>query len=100
MPEERRVIKIPEVRTTRFRYGRATLTIARSGNFLGGKLRSDIDAFERDELSAPELCAALVRDRIRRYWPSFSFDEADPLRLLALVTESPKTPSSTPPTPS
>lgn len=87
MAEKRRVIKIPEVKSTRVRYGRATLAIARCGGFLGEDLGRAINAFERDELKATELCAAFVRARIRRHSPSFNWDQADSVRLLGLVTE-------------
>ena len=93
MAEKRHVVEILGVKSTRVRYGRATLTIARCGGFLNEDLVGPIAAFDRNELSANELCAAFVRARVRRHSPSFSWDEADPERLLFLVAEASEDPA-------
>ncbi len=92
MAEKRRVIRLEGPRYARVRYGRATLTIARCGILSMGDLGKSIHAYQREELSAEEVCAAFVRRRVREHSPSFDWETADPQRLLRLVAEASEEP--------
>jgi hypothetical protein len=88
MAEKRRIIRIEGPPTTRVRYGRATLTIAQSGGILMSELGEGVDAYERGQLTAEKLCKRFARTRVKEHSPSFSWDDADPERVLKLVVEA------------
>jgi hypothetical protein len=92
MAEKRRIIRIEGPPTTRVRYGRATLTIAQSGGVLMSELGEGIDAYKKGELTAEKLCERFARTRVKEHSPSFSWDDADPERVLKLVVETSETP--------
>lgn len=92
MPEKRRVIRIVAPPTTRVRYGRATLTIAQTGGMVMSELGNAVADYESGELAAEQLCERFVRMRVKEHSPSFSWDEADPARVLRLVVEASEEP--------
>jgi hypothetical protein len=92
MAEKRRIIRIEGPPTTRIRYGRATLTVAQSGGILMSELGEGVEAYERGELTAEKLCQRFARTRVKEHSPSFSWDDADPERVLKLVVEASETP--------
>lgn len=92
MAEKRRIIRIEGPPTTRVRYGRATLTIAQSGGMVMNKLGECVEAYEIGELTAEKLCERFARTRVKEHSPSFSWDDADPKRVLKLVVEASRTP--------
>lgn len=92
MAEKRRIIRIEGPPTTRVRYGRATLTIAQSGEIVTNELGEGVAAYESGELTAEKLCERLTRTRVKEHSPSFSWDDADPERVLKLVVEASEKP--------
>jgi hypothetical protein len=88
MAEKPRVIRIQGPPTPRVRYGRATLTIAQSGGIVMSELGDAVEAYESGDLTAEELCERFVRTRVKEHSPSFSWDDADPARVLKLVVET------------
>jgi hypothetical protein len=93
MAEKRRIIRIEGPPTTRVRYGRATLTIAQSGGIVMNELGEDVEAYESRELTAEKLCERFARTRVNEHSPSFSWDDADPKRVLKLVVEASENPA-------
>jgi hypothetical protein len=70
------------------RYGRATLTISRWGRLIGkSELAEKIEAFRAAKESAQEVAWAFVQARVKEHSPTFSWEEADRLRLLGLVVD-------------
>ena len=92
MAEKGRIIRIEGPLTTRVRYGRATLTIAQSGGIVMSELGEGVEAYEREELTAEKLCERFARTRVKEYSPSFSWEHADPERVLKLVVEASEKP--------
>lgn len=92
MPEKRRVLRIVAPPTTRVRYGRATLTIAQTGGIVMSELGDAVADYESGELAAEQLCERFVRMRVTEHSPSFSWDEADPARVLKLVVDASEEP--------
>lgn len=92
MPEKRRIIRIEGPPTIRVRYGRATLTIARSGGIVMNELGEGVEAYERGEIAAEKLCERFARTRVKEHSSSFSWDDADPERVLKLVVEASEKP--------
>jgi len=84
--------EIEEIKTTRVRFGRAALTIARSGDVSARVLSGAVGGFERGDLSASQLCQRFVRSRIRRHSPTFDWAQADEARLLQLVIKNSDSP--------
>lgn len=92
MAEKRRIIRIEGPPTTRVRYGRATLTIAQSGGIVMHELGESVEAYESGQLTAQRLCERFARTRVEEHSPSFSWDDADPERVLRLVVEASEKP--------
>ena len=92
MAEKRRIIRIEGPRTTRVRYGRATLTIAQSGGIVMSELGEGVEAYERGELTAEKLCERFAGTRVKEHSPSFSWEDAGPERVLKLVVEASEKP--------
>jgi hypothetical protein len=92
MAEKRRIIRIEGPRTTRVRYGRATLTIAQSGGIVMSELGEGVEAYERGELTAEKLCERFAGTRVKEHSPSFSWEDADSERVLKLVVEASEKP--------
>lgn len=92
MAEKRRIIRIEGPPTTRVRYARATLTIARSGGIVMNEVGEGVEAYESGELTAEKLCERFARTRVKEHSPSFSWDAADPERVLKLVVEASEKP--------
>jgi hypothetical protein len=61
------------------------LTVAQRGGIMMSELGEAVAAYERGKLTAEELGERFVRIRVREHSPSFSWDEADPARVLELV---------------
>ena len=78
------------------RYGRATLTIRRSGDY-GGLVRetnlsAKLAAFRVGDATAEAVAWAFVRGRIKSHSPTFSWKGADLGRLIKLVIECSESP--------
>ncbi|MEA2361854.1 MAG: hypothetical protein QOD71_999 [Thermoleophilaceae bacterium] len=95
MAGRRRIIRIEGPPPTRVHYGRATLTIAQSGGILMKDLGGAIAAYESGELTAEKLCERFARTRVQEHSASFSWDDADPQRVLMLVVQASEMPRST-----
>ena len=92
MAGKRRIIRIEGPPTMRVRYGRATLTIAQKGGIVMNELGEAVVAYESGELAADEVCERFVRTRVKGHSPSFSWERADPTRILKLVVETSQEP--------
>jgi len=92
MAEKRRILRIVGPPTTRVRYGRATLTIAQKGGIVMGELGDAVADYEAGDLAAEDLCERFVRVRVTEHSSTFSWDEADPARVLKLVVEASEEP--------
>jgi len=92
MAEKRRVLRLVGPPATRVRYGRATLAIAQKGGIVMSELGDAVADYKTGELAAEELCERFVRMRVKKHSPTFSWDEADPARVLKLVVEASQEP--------
>lgn len=78
-----------ETRQVSVRYGRARITIIRFGGLTDGDLGAAIEQFEACELDAEGLAWALVRARVVKHTPTFSWGDAElPLLLDRVVGAS------------
>ena len=97
-PEPKVVIDFDELRRQRMcrkRYGRATVTISRTGSFglfVGDQLSRQIQAY-RDGKTTPEKVAwAWVRSRVEEHSPSFRWEDAKLERVVRLVADCSESP--------
>jgi hypothetical protein len=88
MAAKRRIIHLVGPKTSRVRYGRAVLTIARDGNLVGGALGKAIVEYEQGSAEAKEVAQQFARARVLKHTPSFVWDEADTERVLRLVVKA------------
>jgi hypothetical protein len=92
------VIDLDKLRTQRIckkRYGRAMLTILRSGGlglFGDQRLGQELAAFRTGKVSAEDVAWAFVRSRVESHSASFHFKDAELERLIGLVTYCSKSP--------
>jgi hypothetical protein len=78
--------RLVEGRQLSVRYGRARLTVSRSGEWSEGDLGPAIERFEEGEIDAEALAWAFIRNRVVKHTPSFSWDDAElPLLLDRVV---------------
>jgi hypothetical protein len=81
------------------RYGRATLTILRSGGLdelIGrSEVAQTIDAFRSGEATSEDVTWAFVRGRVESHSPSFTWKTADLKKVIALVAGCSETPKLT-----
>jgi hypothetical protein len=97
-PAPRVVIDFDELRRQRMckkRYGRATLTISRTGSFalfVGDELSRRIKAYRVGKTTAENVACAWVRARVEAHSPSFRWEDADLERLVRLVADCSESP--------
>ena len=91
---------VQDVTTEKVRYGRASLSIARSSPaFHFGDFDELLTAYERGEARATSVAAAFLRERIVDHTPSFEWGTATITPLIKIVCEvsdDPKLVASTP----
>jgi hypothetical protein len=91
---------VQDVATEKVRYGRASLTIARSTpTFHFDDFDGLLAAYERGEAHATSVAAAFLRERVVDHTPSFDWRTATLLPLIRIVCEvsdDPKLEASTP----
>jgi hypothetical protein len=92
------VIDFDELRRQRMckkRYGRATLTISRTGSFglfINDELSRQMRAFCSGKTTAEKVAWAWVRARVEGHSPSFRWQDADLERLVRLVADCSESP--------
>jgi hypothetical protein len=77
-----------EARTAKVRYGRATLTVERSGGALMSPIADALKAHREGELCADEVAWIFIKDRTTEHSPTFIWDQDDLMKLLPRVTEA------------
>jgi hypothetical protein len=91
---------LQEVATEKVRYGRASLTIARSEPALHFDDFDDLlAAYERGEARATSVAAAFLRERVVDHTPSFEWATARLIPLIPIVCEVSEDPKLTATTP-